>query len=133
MAFTRQLGGPDVVVEVDETFWGNKGKKPKGARGWRHKERVFSLVERGGEVRSYHVPTVAAKTLRPIVREQIDQDTAMMADHFSSCMETDSDFVSNEVVKHCKGEYVRGQIHTSTVSNYLSIEGKRLLYRDSSL
>ncbi len=67
------------------------------------------------------------------MREQIDQDTAIMTDDFGSCMGTDSDFASHEVVKHGKGEYVRGQIHTSTVSNYLSIEGKQLLYRDSSL
>jgi hypothetical protein len=28
-------------------------------------EAVFALVERGGKVRSHHVPDVSAKTLRP--------------------------------------------------------------------
>jgi hypothetical protein len=69
--FTRTLGGGGGTVEVDETFWGNKGKQRKGARGYEHKEKIFSLVERGGRVRSFHVDSVAAKTLRPIMEEQI--------------------------------------------------------------
>lgn len=77
--FTRQLSG---VVEVDETFWGNKGKQRKGARGFGHKEKIFSLVERGGEVRSFHVDTVAANTLRPIMTEQIDKESDIITDVF---------------------------------------------------
>lgn len=62
-----KMGGGGGVVEADETFWGNK--KPKGqkkGRGYHHKEKVFSLVERGGKVRSFHVPRVNADTLKPI-------------------------------------------------------------------
>jgi len=32
------------------------------------KEAVFSLVERGGKVRSHPVANVSAKTLRPILK-----------------------------------------------------------------
>jgi hypothetical protein len=35
------------------------------------KEIVFSLVERGGQVRSQVVKSVSAKTLRPIMTAQI--------------------------------------------------------------
>src|SRR5680860_1466631 len=58
--FADQLGGGNGTVEVDETFWGNK--KPHGqkkGRGYAHKEKILSLVERdGGRVRSFHVPDV---------------------------------------------------------------------------
>ena len=60
-------------VQVDETFIGGKEKnKHVGKRnahniGGTGKEIVFSLVERGGKVRSQHVPEVNAKTLRPIL------------------------------------------------------------------
>jgi transposase-like protein len=40
------LGSGGGVVEVDETFWGNRGKQKKGARGFEHKMKVVSLVER---------------------------------------------------------------------------------------
>ena len=54
--FTDQLGGNGKYVEADETYWGNKGKQRRGARGAAHKEKIFSLVERGGKVRSEVAP-----------------------------------------------------------------------------
>ncbi|MBW1673939.1 MAG: IS1595 family transposase [Deltaproteobacteria bacterium] len=119
--FTSQLSGPGTVVEADETFWGNKGKQRKGARGYHHKEKIFSLVERGGKVRSFHVPTVAGKTLKPIMREQIHKDTAIMTDDMGSYAGLDREFASHDVVRHSANEYVRGQIYTNTVENYFSI------------
>ena len=119
--FTSQLGGQGQVVEADETYWGNKGKHRKGARGWAHKEKIFSLVERGGNVRSFHVPTVAAKTLRPIMREQIARETAIMTDNAGWYIGLEADFPTHDVVNHGAGEYVRGPIHTNTIEGYFSI------------
>jgi len=120
--FVRQLGGVGKTVEVDETFWGNK-KRRKGlpGRGWAHKEKVFSLVERGGDVRSFHVPAVTANTLQPIMRQQIAQTTNIMSDDWAGYGGIDKEFASHEVVKHSSGEYVRGVIHTNTIENYFSI------------
>ena len=119
--FVNKLGGKDKVVEVDEIFWGNKGKKWAGFRGWGHKEKIFSLVERGGNVRSFHVPKVTANTLRPIMREQIEKDTHIMTDDFKSYIGLNKEFAKHDVVKHSKKEYVRGAIYTNTVENYFSI------------
>jgi hypothetical protein len=41
---------------------------------------VFALVERGGKVRSHHVPDVTAKTLRSALDAQIAADTLTMSD-----------------------------------------------------
>lgn len=119
--FTRKLGGGGGTVEVDETFWGNKGKQAKGARGFGHKEKIFSLVERGGDVRSFHVGTVSASTLRPIMSEQIDKKTDIMTDDFRAYKGLDKEFASHSAVKHSQGEYVRGKIYTNTIENYFSI------------
>ena len=50
------MGGPggSGIVEIDETYEGQKKGVPK-RRGVAHKRAVVSLVERGGEVRSFHV------------------------------------------------------------------------------
>lgn len=69
--FTKKLGGVGKVIEVDETFWGNTKRRKGPGRGYVHKEKIFSLVERGGDVHSFHVPAVSAKTLRPIMTDQI--------------------------------------------------------------
>lgn len=58
-----KLGGGGAPVEVDETYWGNVGKQKPGARGYEHKMKVLTLVERGGEKRSYHLATVNHKAL----------------------------------------------------------------------
>jgi len=119
--FTSQLGGGGKVVDADETFWGNRGKQCYGARGYEHKEKIFSLVERGGKVRSFHVPSVAAKTLRPIMEEQIAADTHIVTDEAGAYTVSCDKFLSHESVKHGKGEYVRGEIHSNTIENYFSI------------
>jgi transposase-like protein len=119
--FVKALGGKGKVVEVDETFWGNKGKQRKGARGWGHKEKIFSLVERNGHVKSYHVEKVSAKTLKPIMRKQIKQDTHIMTDDFKTYKGLNKEFAKHDVVNHSIGEYSRGAIHTNTVENYFSI------------
>ena len=71
IAPTGQLGGNGSPVEVDETFWGNNGEHAPGARSYHHQMKVVSLVERDGEKRSYHVPNISPKTLRPILNAQI--------------------------------------------------------------
>jgi len=126
--FTRQLGGAARIVEADETFWGNtKRKRGTPGRGYHHKEKIFSLVERGGDVRSFHVPSVSAKTLKPIMQEQIAQDTAIVTDEMSSYNGTEKMFRSHDTVTHGAGEYVRGQIHTNTIENYFSLVKRALV------
>ena len=67
---TGPLGGEGKTVEADETFIG--GKRPQ-IQGRDSKQAVMSLVERGGQVRSFHVGRVKADTLKPILLTQIDR------------------------------------------------------------
>ncbi len=119
--FTSKLGGNGVVVEADETYWGNVRKRRNGYTGYEHKEKIFSLVERGGKVRSFHVPEVSGKTLKPIMREQISKDTAIMTDEFGAYYGLDKEFKSHEKIRHNSKEYVRGRIHTNTIEGFFSI------------
>jgi transposase-like protein len=79
------LGGEGSIVEIDETYIGgkerNKHKKDRQpALGGMGKEITFALVERGGSVRSHHVPSVSNRTLGPILRAQIDAETTVVSD-----------------------------------------------------
>jgi transposase-like protein len=65
------FGSDGGVVEADETFIGRDySKKPKGVkrgRGYEHKNKVLSLVDRSaGQSRSMVVDDLKAKTLLPI-------------------------------------------------------------------
>ena len=115
------LGGANKVVEADETYVGSKAKNrafgppPK-------KEAVFALVERDGKVRSFHVPKVNAKTLRPILVTQIDRKSYLMTDEAGAYVRVGREFAGHGSVNHSIEEYVRGGFwHTNTIENYFSI------------
>lgn len=116
------LGGEGKVVEADETYWGNnrtKGVKPRAGGG--HKEKVFALVERNGNVRSFHIPTVTAKTLGPILTEQVDKETRLMTDEHKAYKTPGKQFKSHETVAHSLKEYARGDISTNTIEGVFSL------------
>ena len=121
------LGGEGKTVEIDETFVGGLEKnkhhskrKHEGAGG-AGKEAVFSLVERGGKVRSHHVPAVTAATLRPILKAHGHEATFVMTDEGATDKSIGRDFKKHGMVNHGLGEYVRGDIHTNTIEGYFSI------------
>jgi transposase-like protein len=120
------IGGEGKTVEADETYIGGKeGNKHASKRtvrgGAGGKEAVLSLVERGGKVRSYHLPEVTAATLKPILVAQVNHASFLMTDEARRYIEIGMQFASHEAVAHSMGEYVRGEAHTNTVENYYSI------------
>lgn len=123
------MGGEGSVVEADETYVGGKERnKHRSKRNPKNigsvgKGIVFSLVERGGHVRSHHVPEVSAKTLRPILAAQLKdaKKTRLMTDGEGQYRLVAPMFKSHEVVNHGIGEYVRGDVTTNTIEGYFSI------------
>lgn len=116
-----QLGGGNEPVEVDETFWGNKGKQKPGARSYHHTMKVVSLVERNGEKRSYHVPNVSPNTLRPILNAQIAKKARLMTDQAGVYEKLGPHFDSHEFVNHSINEYSRGDVTTNTVESSFAL------------
>lgn len=117
------LGSGGGTVEADETFWGNNKRRgaSKQGRGYAHKMKVFSLVERGGKMRSFHVPNVTADTLRPILKEHVAADANLMTDEVSQYTKVGREFASHGVVRHGRGEYARGKASTNAIENCFSL------------
>jgi transposase-like protein len=127
------MGGTGGIVEVDETFIGQKEGKRK-RRGYGHKNAVLSLVERGGEVRSVHVEDIKTKTVLPIVNANIAKEARVMTDDALRYEDKLVDFAEHGVVNYGVKEYVRGDVHTNTVEGYFSIfkRGMRGVYQHCS-
>ncbi len=121
------MGGEGKTVEIDETFVGGLAKNQHAKKrkhvgtGGAGKEAVFSLVERRGAVRSFHIPAGNAKTLRPILVSQVDQGTLLMTDEGAAAKAMGRAWGKHESVNHSIGEYVRGDAHTNTIEGYFSI------------
>ncbi len=138
-SFSQPMGGAggSGVVEADETFIGQKKGVPK-RRGTAHKHAVLSLVERGGEVRSFHVGDVKADTLVPIVNKNIAKEAKVMTDDAATYYQKLEGFADHQTVNHSAEEYVRYEagdvIHTNTVEGYFSIfkRGMKGVYQHCS-
>jgi transposase-like protein len=133
------FGSDGGAVEVDETFIGHdKTKKPRGSkkgRGVHHKFKVLALVDRNtGQARSMVVDDIKASTLAPLVRENLAKEAALMTDEASYYTLVGREFASHGVVRHNKGEYGRGEIHTNTIEGYFSIfkRGMKGVYQHCS-
>jgi transposase-like protein len=114
------FGAGGKVVEADETFVGRKpGRKVR--RGTGHKEVVFSLVERNGNVRSFHVPDVTAETLKEKLVAHVAPEARLMTDKGGQYRRTKEIFSKHEQVDHGLGEYVRGDVTTNTVEGFFGI------------
>jgi transposase-like protein len=125
--FPGPMGGDGKIVEADETYIGGKeknkhvGKRNKRNLGGTGKEAAFALVERGGKVRSFHVPEVSGKTLGPILAAQLDQKSSLMTDEGGQYYHVGKKFARHETINHSADEYVRGDAHTNTIEGYFSI------------
>ena len=65
------MGGEGEVIEADETFIGRVEGQPKASGGWGHKNVVLTLVQRGGDARSFHVDSTTIADVVPILRANI--------------------------------------------------------------
>ncbi|HLI10233.1 MAG TPA: IS1595 family transposase [Alphaproteobacteria bacterium] len=119
------MGKGGGTVEADETFVGGKKEnrsKAKRAQAFQpRKAIVVSLVERGGEARSFHVKSTSARTLRLKLRLHISQTAHLRTDEWQGYYGLKRDFASHETVNHSAEEYVRGDAHTNTVEGFFSI------------
>lgn len=115
------MGGEGSVVEIDETFIGNKGDKPAKARGYAHKHAVMTLVERGGSARSFHVDGTKAADLLPIIKANVAPGTHVMTDEGGQYSHLGDHFAKHDFVRHTAGEYGRDDVHTNTVEGFYSV------------
>ena len=124
------LGGEGKIVEADETYYGKpeiphvsiqrkgrpyKHKKPRNSRA------IVSLIERGGDVRSFHVRQANEENVTAVVNNNISNESDLFTDESRLYKGMDDQFASHQTVKHTGGEYVRGQVHTNTIENYFSV------------
>jgi len=129
------MGGEGKIVEADETYFGDvpeakrrkspqRGNRPYtkgGKRGPGGKRAIVSLVERGGNVRSFHVAVADSATVASIVNENVLRETRLQTDESRLYTKVGTKFAAHETVNHSAKEYARGDVTTNTVEGFFSI------------
>jgi transposase-like protein len=129
------MGGGGGIVEIDETVQGRTATAPHRLKmpsriygGWAHRNVVLTLVERGGEARSFHVSGTSVAEIMPIIRANVSKEAAVMTDSAPvyKYMDRTGGFASHDRVDHSSGEYARYEegrpvITTNTVESYFSV------------
>ena len=124
---TGLLGAGGDTVEADETYWRTYKEKPAKARGYEHKMKVVSLVERGGLKRTIVVNAVNAKTLTAVLDDNVSKSAHLMTDEHAGYTKIGRTFASHGITKHSKGQYVDGRNHSNTVESSFSLLKRGLI------
>ncbi len=118
------FGANGGAVESDETFlWNEPGKEVR--KGYAHKRKILSLIDReSGRSRSMVVDSVDAKTIVPILQENINREARVMTDDAGQYCHIDENFAEHGMVQHSSGEYVSKMdrtIHVNCAEGFFSI------------
>jgi transposase-like protein len=101
------MGSGGKTVEADETFIGFV-EGAKSSVAWSGKNVVFTLVERGGSARSFHVDGVRAGDLQPIVRQNLSREAKLNTDEmYTYKYIAKEEGLDHDTVNHSKDQYAR--------------------------
>jgi len=115
------MGGAGVTVEADETYLAKspKTRKPAGlGPNAKPAPQVFSLVERGGNIRSMYLDD---KNIRGAVAKHLHEASRLVTDGSQSYKFVMPTPEQHESVDHSKYEWARGDVHTNTLEGFFSI------------
>ncbi|MEO9167205.1 MAG: IS1595 family transposase [Aestuariivirga sp.] len=128
------MGGAGKIVEVDETFYGKFDDIPHRQKRRETKNVVLTLVERGGQARSFHVAGHRRSDVEGVMMENIKPETNLMTDEALHYRAVGRKFESHEYVSHKHEEYARGIVSTNTVEGFYSIfkRGMKGVYQHCS-
>lgn len=122
-------------VEADETWIGGKMRETeKRAAAREHRatgkarigqyvkprESVFGIVQRGGKVRAYHVPSRYGHTLRSTIRRTVTPNSTVYTDEYIGYRGIER-LYTHLTINHTHRVYVDGAVHTQTIEGFFSL------------
>lgn len=111
-------------VEVDETYIVGKEKNKHkwqriGGSGTTGKVAVIGAISRKGKVVAKVIENTDTHTLNQFVNQAVSEEVSLVAtDEHSGYRHLKAQGFHHETVKHEKGKYVRGLVHTSNLDRF---------------
>jgi transposase len=109
-------------VEVDETSWGGKPRRPltrtEAAAFREAKTTVLGMVERDGRVRARVIASRRGEILSRAVRANVNPTSIIYTDDWWSYRPLRREYLAHRVINHSAGRYVDGDTHTNTIEGF---------------
>jgi transposase-like protein len=126
------LGGKGKTVEVDETFIGKPESVFVNGKGWQlkrgtgTKQKVLTMVERGGRAISIKVDDLTIPTIKRILGANVVLDSTLNTDEAQHYKQPGEAFDAHHAVNHGNEEYAREEADgskttTNTVEGFFGI------------
>lgn len=114
------------LVSCDETFVGGKNKNRhhdkkvpfSQGRSYKDKTPVFGLIH-NGKIVTRVIPDTQAKTLKPIIRELVEQGSIVISDEWMGYWGLNKDY-EHIIVNHQKKQYSNEGFSSNDVENFWS-------------
>lgn len=124
------MGGKDMKlggeVEVDEAYIHpnvhkrSSAKRRYGRNGRDVGQILFGAVERGGNVKIWHVKTSGARILQPVIQSNIETDSIIHSDGHRSYKRLPYFGYEHRTTDHGKFEFYTEHSHTQNIENVWS-------------
>lgn len=106
------------MVELDESYWG-RSKFKRGRNNSKH--IIFCMIQRNGDVIARTVPDTKAKTLLPIVAENVHKSAHIFTDEYSVYRKLKAyGFSRHSSVRHGSKTYIKGSAGSNCCENFFS-------------
>ena len=105
----KWAGLPPYKQKSEVMKWSNETKAP-----------VFGMVERGGRVRAYVVPSNKRRTLMAHVNEAVKPASVVYTDEFQAYKVLPLHGFDHHRINHSANVYVKGDVHTQTIEGFWS-------------
>jgi transposase len=116
----------DGEVEIDETFIHpnpfkrSSARKQYGRDARRTGEIVFGILQRGGTVKVWHVPSTGARVLQPIIQKNVADGTLIHTDGYLGYRRLSKMGFEHRWTDHGKGQYYTEDSYTQNIENVWS-------------
>ncbi len=121
----KKMGGGGSIVEADETYFGDKDtittRTKRGKSGHASKRSIVALVERGGQVRSFHVNRATKKEVQNIIENNVRRSSRLHTDESRLYADAHKAVDAHESVNHSSLEYVRGDVHCNSAEGVFGL------------